>query len=145
MHTCRHVLCFCAYCMWCVSFPGITWRDSGGGKRRDARKRRKKRWKNSWKKNVHRKRQWVDFWKKYIVPANHKHLKTRVNFLCMKIIDSSIRTRLHQTSATTLQQLCDDVMDFVISENNGVPGNWVAVPFWSDSIVFNGNGIPGII
>ena len=71
--------------------------------------------------------------------------KQRVNFLCMKIIDNSIRARLHQTSATTLQQLFDDARDIVINENNGVLGNWVAAPFWSDSIVFNGNGISGII
>ena len=54
----------------------------------------------------------------------------------MKIIDSSIRAGLHQASATKLQQLCDDARDIVINENNGVPGNWVAAPFWSDSIVF---------
>ena len=63
----------------------------------------------------------------------------------MKIIDSSIRARLHQTSATTLQQLCDGARDIVLNENNGVLGNWVAAPFWSDFIVFNGNGILGII
>ena len=43
-----------------------------------------------------------------------------------------------------LQQLCDYASDNVIIENNGVSRKWVAIPFWSDSIVFNESSITSI-
>ena len=35
-----------------------------------------------------------------------------------------LRTRLHQASASTLQQLCDDASDSVLIENNGAASEW---------------------
>ena len=43
------------------------------------------------------------------------------------------------------RQLCDDVSDSVLIENNGVTRKWVATPFLSDSIVCNKNRITNII
>ena len=34
--------------------------------------------------------------------------------------------RLHQASATTPRQLCDEASDSVLMENNGVDSKWVA-------------------
>ena len=47
------------------------------------------------------------------------------------------RARLHQGSALTLQQLCDDSSNSVLIENNGVTPEWGCNLFSSDSIVFN--------
>ena len=52
-----------------------------------------------------------------------------------KWLTESFRACLHQASATTLRQLCDDANNTVLIENNGVTRKWVATPFWSDSIV----------
>ena len=54
---------------------------------------------------------------------------------------NTVRVSLHQPSASTLQQVCDDAGDSVLIENNSVTWKWVAVPFWSDSIIFNENRI----
>ena len=50
-------------------------------------------------------------------------------------------TRLHQALASTLRQLCNNTSNTVLVENNGVPWKWVAIPIWSDFIVFNENSI----
>ena len=55
----------------------------------------------------------------------------------------SFRAHLHQASASTLQQLCNDASESVV--NNGVSWKWVATPFWSDPVVFNENRIASII
>ena len=43
------------------------------------------------------------------------------------------------------QQLWDDTTDTVLIEYNGVTRKWVAIPIWSNSIVFNENSIASII
>ena len=50
-----------------------------------------------------------------------------------------VRAHLHQASASTLRELCDDASKSVLSENSGVTWKWVATVFLSDSIVFNEN------
>ena len=45
--------------------------------------------------------------------------------------------RLHQASASTLRQLCDDASDTALVENNGVTPDLGCNPFWSNSIGFN--------
>ena len=44
-----------------------------------------------------------------------------------------------------LWQLCDDASDTVLIENNGVARKWVAIPFWSNSVVFNDSSITSVI
>ena len=56
-----------------------------------------------------------------------------------------VRARLHQVSASTLRQLCYEVSNTVLIENNGVTQKWVATQFWGDSIVFNENSITSVI
>ena len=58
---------------------------------------------------------------------------------------SSLRPRLYQASASTLQKPCDDASDTVFIENNGVTPEWGYNPFSSDSIVFNENIIASVI
>ena len=58
-----------------------------------------------------------------------------------KSISVNLRAHLHQTSVSTLQQLCDDASDSVLIENNGVTAEWGCNSFSSDSIVFNENRI----
>ena len=48
-------------------------------------------------------------------------------------------------SASTLRQRYDDACDSVLLENSAVAWKWVATPFCSDTIVFNGNRIASII
>ena len=50
------------------------------------------------------------------------------------VVKRLIRVRLHQTSASTLRQLCDDASDTALIENNGVASKWVAALFLTDSI-----------
>ena len=57
----------------------------------------------------------------------------------------NVRAHLHQASKSTLRQLCDDANYTALIENNGASRNWVATPFWSNSIVFNKSGIASII
>ena len=57
----------------------------------------------------------------------------------------SIRARLHQTSASTLRQLCDDANDSVLIENNGVTPEWGYKLFSRDSTDFNENRIASVI
>ena len=57
----------------------------------------------------------------------------------------NIRAHSHQASASMLQQFCNDTSNTVLIENNGVAWKWVAAPFWSDSIVFNGNSFASVI
>ena len=49
-----------------------------------------------------------------------------------EISEVRFRTCLHQASASTLRQLCDDVSDFVLIENNRVPPHWGCnpIPEW---------------
>ena len=47
-------------------------------------------------------------------------------FLCVRRSRGEI---VHQTSASTLQQLCDDASDTVLIENNGVTPEWAATYF----------------
>ena len=56
-----------------------------------------------------------------------------------------VRSRLHQASASMLQQLCSDTYDSVLFANSGATWKWEATPFWSDSIVFNENRIANVI
>ena len=56
-----------------------------------------------------------------------------------------LRARLHQASASTLRQRCDDACDSVLIEINGVTWKWVANPIWSNSVDFNENRIASII
>ena len=56
-----------------------------------------------------------------------------------------VRAHLHQVSVSMLQELCNDASDTVLIENNGVASEWVATPFWSDSIVFNENSVANTI
>ena len=52
---------------------------------------------------------------------------------------------LHQASASTLRQLCDDASNTALIENNGVAPDLGCNPFLGDSIVFNENSIISII
>ena len=63
-------------------------------------------------------------------------MKANVNVDRMLIF----RARLHQASASTLQQLCIDTSDTVLTEINGDTPE----PIFSDSIVFKGNSITSI-
>ena len=56
-----------------------------------------------------------------------------------------LKVCLHQASASTLRQLCDDTSNSVLIENNGVALEWSYKPFSSDSIVFIENSIASII
>ena len=47
-----------------------------------------------------------------------------------------VRARLYQTSGSMLWQLCNDISDSVLIENNGVTPEWGCNSFSSDSIVF---------
>ena len=49
----------------------------------------------------------------------------------------SVHKVLHQASASTLRQLCDDASDSVLIENNGVTQNWSCNPILNDPIVFH--------
>ena len=56
-----------------------------------------------------------------------------------------LRVNLHQASASTLRQLCDDGSDTVLIKNNGVSQKWVVTLILGDSIVFDENRILSII
>ena len=56
-----------------------------------------------------------------------------------------VRAHLHQASASTLRQLCDDDSSTVLIENNRVAPKWVCNLFSSDSTVFNENKIASVI
>ena len=56
-----------------------------------------------------------------------------------------LRVSLHQASASTLRQLCDDTSDTVWIENNGVALEWGCSPFFNNSIVLNENSIHSTI
>ena len=58
---------------------------------------------------------------------------------------TGLKVHLHQESASTLRQLCDDASDIVLIENNGVSQKCVATLILGDSIVFNGNRIASIV
>ena len=58
---------------------------------------------------------------------------------------ATLRVRLHQVSASMLQQLRDDASNTVLIENNEFIQKWVVTHFWSDSIVCNENSIASII
>ena len=60
-------------------------------------------------------------------------------------LSRQLKARLHQTSQSTLRQLCDDASDTVLVEHNGVTLEWGCNPFLSDSIVFNDNSIASVI
>ena len=61
---------------------------------------------------------------------------------CRKGKDSdTLKACLHQASTSMLR----DATDSVLIGNSGVACKWVATPFWSDSIIFNENGIVSII
>ena len=59
--------------------------------------------------------------------------------------NADVRAHLHQASASTLWQLCDDAYDPVLIENIRVTPEWSCNPFSSVSIVFNENRIVSII
>ena len=42
-------------------------------------------------------------------------------------------------------QRCNDAYDSILIEISGVVWRWVAIPFWSDSIVFIDNRIASVI
>ena len=59
-----------------------------------------------------------------------------------------VSARLHQVSASTLQQFCDDASATVLIENNGGTPEWGCNPFSnhiSNQIVFNENSIASVI
>ena len=58
---------------------------------------------------------------------------------------SVFRAHLHQTSESILWQLCNDANDTALIKNNEVTQKWVAIPFWSNSIVFIDSSISSII
>ena len=41
-------------------------------------------------------------------------------------VAATVRARLHQASASTLRQLCNDATGSVLIENNGVTPEWAA-------------------
>ena len=88
---------------------------------------------------------WETFWKleMFIVV---RQIFTRQSFVSvdlflLELFISSLRfisiVVVHQTSAQTLQQLCDDTSDTGLIENNLVASKLVAILFWSDSIDSN--------
>ena len=71
---------------------------------------------------------------------------TWVNFMLVgKHVKITFRARLHQASESMLRQLCNDASYTVLIEKNGVVWKWVAIRFWSDSIVFNENSVTSVI
>ena len=48
---------------------------------------------------------------------------------------SQVRARLHQASESALSQLYNDASNTILTENNEVTRKFVAIPFWSNSIV----------
>ena len=68
-------------------------------------------------------------------------MAVNIKHVCTAIV----RARLHQASASTLQQLCDDACDSVLIENNGVTPEWGCNLFSSDSTDFNENKIASVI
>ena len=68
----------------------------------------------------------------------HRKEKRRVrSFFCFRV-------RLHQASASTLRELCEDTSNRILIESNGVTQEWAATHF-QDSIVFNENRIASVI
>ena len=47
---------------------------------------------------------------------------------CSHLLLLSVRACLHQASASTLRQLCDDASNSVLIENNGVTSEWGCNP-----------------
>ena len=56
-----------------------------------------------------------------------------------------LRARLHLESASMLQQLCNDTINPVLTEHNGVASQWGCNPFWSNCTVFNQTRIASVI
>ena len=61
------------------------------------------------------------------------------------LVFRSLRAHLHQASASTLRQLCNEACDSVLIENNRVAPEWGCNPFSSDSTDFNENRITSVI
>ena len=57
----------------------------------------------------------------------------------------TLKAYLPRTSVSTLRQLCDDVSDTALIQNNGIAPDWGCNRFLSDSIVFNENRIASFI
>ena len=74
----------------------------------------------------------------------HVEVLGMVNSICRVWLKYS-KGRLHQASESMLRQLCDGASNTVLIENNDVTRKWVAIPFWSDSIIFNDSSITSII
>ena len=47
---------------------------------------------------------------------------------------TSLRARLHQASALTQSQRCGDTCHTALIQNNGTTPEWVATPFWNNSL-----------
>ena len=71
-------------------------------------------------------------------------IRVRIHIL-LSLVHIHVKPRLYQASLSTLRQLCDDVSDTVLIENNRVAPEWGCNPFSNDSIVFNKNIIASII
>ena len=76
--------------------------------------------------------------------ALHKHKWSTINWV-WKMTSATVRAHLHQASASTLQQLCDDACNSVVNENNGVTPEWDSNQSSNDSTDFNENRIVSVI
>ena len=72
------------------------------------------------------------------IPLSSKY-QDQLEFCWFFLLPVRLRARLHQASASTLQQLCHDASVTALIENDGVAQKWVATQFWRDFIVFNEN------
>ena len=59
-----------------------------------------------------------------------------VRALSHDVMGLRIRARLHQASASTKSQRCNDACNIALIEISGVTPKCVATPFWSDTIFF---------
>ena len=61
---------------------------------------------------------------------NLRNLSDMTSDIAALTLTLSVRARLHQASASTLQSLCDDTSNSVLIEINEDTWKWVANPFW---------------
>ena len=79
-----------------------------------------------------------------VILVRASHFYTHLNDI-FGLIFIHVRARLHQWSASTLSQLCDNAKDSLLIANNGVTSEWGCHPFSSEAIVFNENKIASIM
>ena len=73
------------------------------------------------------------------------HIQVLVFVYVPKSHNNTLKVRLHQATAPTLRQYCNDPSGTAFIENNVVTPKWVATLFWSNSIVFNESSIASVI